>query len=65
VPAGWLFFRDLTARDLTGVHLVTSDANAGLVAAIGATIPGRHLATLPDPIRRQPDARHTQGQLAG
>ncbi|NYI11494.1 transposase-like protein [Nocardioides marinus] len=39
--AGWLaFFRDLTARGLTGVKLVTSDAHAGLVAAIGATIPG-------------------------
>jgi transposase-like protein len=39
--AGWLgFFRDLTARGLSGVKLVTSDAHAGLVAAIGATIPG-------------------------
>jgi putative transposase len=39
--AGWLgFFRDLTARGLTGVKLVTSDAHAGLVAAVGATLPG-------------------------
>ena len=39
--AGWLaFFRDLTARGLTGVQLVTSDAHQGLVAAIGATLPG-------------------------
>jgi transposase-like protein len=39
--AGWLaFFRDLTARGLTGVKLVTSDAHAGLVAAITATLPG-------------------------
>ena len=39
--AGWLaFFRDLIARGLTGVKLVTSDAHAGLVAAIGATLPG-------------------------
>jgi len=39
--AGWLtFFRDLTARGLTGVKLVTSDAHSGLVAAIGATRPG-------------------------
>jgi len=39
--AGWLaFFRDLTARGLTGVALITSDAHAGLVAAIGATLPG-------------------------
>jgi len=35
--AGWLaFFRDLTACGLTGVQLVTSDAHAGLVVAIGA-----------------------------
>lgn len=40
--AGWLaFFRGLTARGLSGVKLVTSDAHAGLVAAIGATCPGR------------------------
>ena len=39
--AGWLaFFRDLTARGLSGVRLVTSDAHGGLVAAIGATLPG-------------------------
>lgn len=38
--AGWLaFFRDLTARGLGGVALVTSDAHAGLVEAIGATLP--------------------------
>jgi putative transposase len=39
--AGWLaFFRNLTARGLTGVKLVTADAHAGLVAALGATLPG-------------------------
>jgi len=39
--AGWLaFFRDLVARGLCGVGLVTSDAHPGLVAAIGATLPG-------------------------
>ena len=39
--AGWLsFFRDLTARGLSGVRLVTSDAHRGLVAAVGATLPG-------------------------
>jgi putative transposase len=38
--AGWLgFFRDLNARGLSGVALVTSDAHAGLVEAIGATLP--------------------------
>jgi putative transposase len=39
--AGWLaFFRGLVARGLSGVVLVTSDAHAGLVAAIRATLPG-------------------------
>ncbi|MFC8043333.1 IS256 family transposase [Nocardia sp. NPDC057353] len=39
--AGWLaFFRDLVAPGLSGVELVTSDAHAGLVAAVGATLPG-------------------------
>lgn len=39
--AGWLaFFRDLVARGLSGVAMVTSDAHSGLVAAIGATLPG-------------------------
>jgi putative transposase len=39
--AGWLaFFRDLVARGLSGVRLVTSDAHRGLVEAIGATLPG-------------------------
>jgi putative transposase len=38
--AGWLgFFRDLTARGLSGVKLVTSDAHRGLVSAIEATLP--------------------------
>ena len=39
--AGWLtFWRDLVARGLNGVKLVTSDAHAGLVTAIGATVGG-------------------------
>ena len=39
--AGWLaFLRGLVARGLSGVQLVTSDAHAGLVAAIGAALPG-------------------------
>ena len=37
--AGWLgFFRDLTARGLSGVRLVTSDAHAGLKAAIAKVL---------------------------
>jgi transposase-like protein len=39
--AGWLaFLRDLVARGLGGVGLVTSDAHTGLVAAIGVALPG-------------------------
>jgi transposase-like protein len=39
--AGWLaFLRGLVARGLTGVQLVISDAHAGLVEAIGSTLPG-------------------------
>jgi len=39
--AGWLaFFRDLAARGLSGVALVTSDAHRGLTEAIGVTLPG-------------------------
>ena len=35
-----MFFRGLSARGLSGVALVTSDAHPGLVSAIGATLPG-------------------------
>jgi transposase-like protein len=43
--AGWLgFFRDLTARGLSGVRLVTSDAHRNLTEAIGATLPADVLA---------------------
>jgi putative transposase len=39
--AGWLAFSaHLSARGLTGVQLVTSDAHRGLVEALGATLPG-------------------------
>jgi transposase-like protein len=39
--AGWpAFLRSLTARGLTGVRLVVSDAHRGLGAAIGAALPG-------------------------
>jgi len=39
--AGWnSFFKDLVARGLNGVGLVTSDAHTGLVDAVGANLPG-------------------------
>ena len=54
--AGWLtLFRGLNARGLTGVKLVTSDAHSGLVAAIGGHPGRRGLATVPHPLRREPD----------
>ena len=34
------FFADLTARGLSGVRLVTSDAHPGLVEAVAANLPG-------------------------
>jgi hypothetical protein len=41
--AGWLaFLRDLTARGLTGVKRVTSDAHRGLVDAIAGEISAMH-----------------------
>jgi transposase-like protein len=39
-PAWNTFLADLTARGLTGVQLVTSDAHQGLKDAIGANLPG-------------------------
>ncbi|MFJ9753092.1 IS256 family transposase [Streptomyces chartreusis] len=39
--AGWLaFLRSLTARGLTGVELIVSDAHVGLIDAIGCAMPG-------------------------
>jgi transposase-like protein len=39
--AGWLaFLRSLTARGLSGVQLVISDAHRGLVESVGAALPG-------------------------
>ena len=59
--AGWLaFFRDLTARGLSGVSLVTSDAHTGLVAALGRDPARRVLATLPHPLRGEPDGGHPE-----
>ena len=55
--AGWLaFFRDLTARGLSGVKLVTSDAHHGLVAAIVRRCPvprGRDAAVATEPMTRR------------
>ncbi len=54
--AGWLaFFRDLTARGLAGVALVTSDAHRGLTGAIGATLPGANWQRCRDSLRPESD----------
>ena len=55
---------DLTARGLTGVQLVTSDAHAGLVTAIGATLPGAAWPALQNPLRGEPDGGDPEGVLA-
>ncbi len=62
--AGWnSFFKDLVARGLNGVALVTSDAHTGLVEAIGANLPGASLATMPHPLHREPDGGVSQARL--
>src|SRR3954467_11430603 len=63
-PAGWPTSAHLTARGLTGARLVTSDAHRGLVAAIGAPLPGAAWAALPHPLRGQPDGGLPEEQLA-
>ena len=62
--AGWLaFFRDLTARGLTGVQLVQRCApRAGRRDRRDPA--RRRLAALQNPLRGEPDGRHTEGVLA-
>ena len=64
--AGWLtFFRGLTARGLSGVSLVTSDAHQGLVAAVAAPLPGAAGSeSLPNPLCGKSDAGHPK-ELVG
>ena len=63
--AGWLgFFRDLTARGLTGVRLVTSDAHAGLDRRHRRHPARRGLAAVPHPLRREPDVGNPEELLA-
>jgi hypothetical protein len=58
-----VLLRDLTARGLSGVALVTSDAHAGLVAAIGAGAAGSGLAAVPHAPRGEPDVRDAQERV--
>jgi transposase-like protein len=63
--AGWLtFFRDLIARGLSGVALVTSDARQGLVAAIGAAVPGASWLRRRTYYAANLMGHHAQGQFA-
>ena len=63
--AGWLtFLRSLTARGLSGVKLVTSDAHAGLIGRDRGHPARGGLAALPHPLRDQPDGRHPEVVVA-
>jgi len=63
--AGWLqFSRGLTARGLSGVKLVTADAHAGLVAAIGATLPGASWQRCRTHYFGEPDGANTEDVVA-
>ena len=63
--AGWLsFFRDLSDRGLTGVKLVTSDAHAGLVAAIAGDPARCFMAALSHSLCREFDVGNPENQLA-
>ena len=58
--AFWLaFLRSLSARGLSGVELVVSDAHQGLRGAIAAVFGGQ-LATVPHPLHDQPAHSGTQ-----
>ena len=62
--AGWnTFFKDLVARGLNGVALVTSDAHTGLVDAIGANLPGASWQRCRTHYTVQPDVRVSQARL--
>ena len=63
--AFWLaFLRSLTARGLSGVELVTSDAHQGLKNAIAVVFAGARLATLPHPLHGQPAHPSAQPDVA-
>jgi hypothetical protein len=63
--AGWLtFFRDLTARGLIGVKLVTSKRSRRPCRSDRRDIARGGLATLPHPLRRKPDERRPEELLA-
>ena len=47
------FFRDLKARGLIGVYLVTSDAHLGIQHAVGDVFPKSCLAAVPGAFREE------------
>jgi putative transposase len=63
--AWWLtFLWSLTGRGVSGVKLVTSDAHAGLVAAIEATLAGPLVAALQNALPDQSDGCHSEELVA-
>jgi hypothetical protein len=59
----WLAYpRSLTARRLSGVELVTSDAHVGLLAGIGGTLPRGVLAFA---VGQRPSPAATRMETAG
>jgi transposase-like protein len=61
---GWASSADLCVCGLSAVRLVTADAHAGLVAAIGATVSGATWKTLPHALRGELDVDHPEVQPA-
>ena len=63
--AFWLaFLRSLSARGLSGVELVVSDAHQGLRGAIAAVFGGSQLAAVPHPLHDQPAHSGPQAWLS-
>ena len=63
--AAWTaFLRELVARGLCGVPLVVSDHHEGLMAAIGAAIPGYVLAAVPHALHAQPAVQGAEDRAA-
>ncbi|MGP5114882.1 transposase [Corynebacterium casei] len=58
------FFRDLKARGLNEVYLVTSDAHLGIQLAISDVFTKRLMATLQNPFRQEPLSHGPQDSMA-
>ena len=56
------FLRSLVSWGLSGVWMVTSDANEGLVTAVREVLPGAAWAALPGPLLAQRVQGRPQGR---